>query len=47
MRMKKLIHTNNMKFKECNMVKPPKKVTLRRGESKERQKKSHRDKRRK
>jgi len=42
--MKKLIHSNNMRFKGCNRVNP-KKVTLRREESKERQEKSQIDKR--
>ena len=42
--MKKLIHTNNMIFKEYNMPKSYKK-TFRRKESNGRQEKSHKDKR--
>ena len=51
MRMKILVHTDNMRFKmrtfkECNMLNP-KKITLRREKSKERQNRSQRNKRRK
>ena len=35
MRMKKLIHMNNMRFKECNMsIQYPKRMTLKIEESK-------------